>query len=439
MSDIVSKKQIQSKYFEEFELVNPDAGKQYAGISEKAVDAIEYEIKKKDGTKTNLWRLYNSEGIHIATINGEGKIKLSDQYIEMLKYEKDVKTNIVGQRYIESLVPIKDRNIGKEIDEMSRRQQDEIAKIDMEQRIKQEQDKQKTDDQKQMEDEQLNQTQVKQEAPKPEEIEKATGKKVSNCTVIKDKRFYDDFVETKKFPGLVVIAYSEEQKAFIVFGKDYDGNFKELETIEQSRTTAKETTSINRNSISSEGIGYILEGRPGSEADDKALSVRLNGGSGEIQVRLLTMDEKGESIANELVTDTQRPTREEVLAERNSHDEVNEINETRKVIDDFKKAGIELNGEESVKALTEEDRSRYEIFTIEEIEEQIEQRVDRTRGAVSEDEVKREVFSKIEGYKAEELTAERVEVLIERSLNNVKERNMPEGPEVPGHRPRPIE
>src|SRR5574344_3135671 len=183
---------LQEQYFEEFELVNSDS--KFAGISEKDVTAREIEKIDENGKQIKLWRIY-ANNMRIATINASGRIVLTEEYKEILKNEKSIGPNgieITGERWLQAMVPAKDRFTGKDIQDMKERTNKDIEKINKEERIKEEQEKKNRRNITDTKNKNQEKKQPVKQQPKPQEVEKASGLPegdVETCTLIKDKRF----------------------------------------------------------------------------------------------------------------------------------------------------------------------------------------------------------------------------------------------------------
>lgn len=423
-------KLIQEKKFEEFELVNSNGEKQYAGISERDVTARELQITDKTGKQVNVWKVY-SNNTHIATIDVNGKIKLTDEYKEILKSEKSIDKDgntVVGERWLQAMVPLNDRFSGKDIDDMQERKA--MQRINMEQRIKEETEKEqerisrksgssKTDATK----EQNKGPITKQQVPKPQKIEKDLGLQsgdIEACTVIKDKRFYENVPEARVANGLSVLAYSKSKKEFFVIAIDDAGVCTKLQTIETSELTTDTTTHVKDGIAKEEAVQNIMNVKGN---DELAYSVRINPGSSELDFYELHRDlaqagdmNPNKYVSTELETSTQRPSVEEVKNFRK--DENPEISDEATIIEEYKQAGVEVTRVESV---TREQRAANGILTISQVEKLIQDKPEEVQEYVREG---------LKNKEAHKITRDLIEKMIrerQQELENSKYEKTPWG------------
>lgn len=397
---------LQEKNFEEFQLVNQNGG-QYAGISEKDVTARQIETVDKTGKKVKIWRLY-ANNMRIATINASGRVVLTEEYKELLKNEQSLDADgktIQGERWLQAMVPLKDRFSGKDIEDMRERTSKDIERIDMKQRIKEEEEKQESKHLANRKNITVSKDKKgpAQEQPKPEEIEKKLGLSKGDlepCTVIKDKRFYDNVPEAKQAQGLSVLAYSKSKNEYIIISVDEKGNCKQLETVKPSKSTIEETTQVRKGKVQDTAVQNIMDVKGNNEV---AYSAKINPGSSEIEFQELRIDrtEQGNNkyISSELTTSTQIPTREETeaLSVENNASIVDE----KEVIEDYEKAGIKVT---KFEALTEQGRAENEILTMDEVQERISRKPKDIQDSVKQE---------LQGMEAHEITQEQLAAIVE--------------------------
>ena len=406
---------LREKYFEEFQLVNPDGGKQFAGISEKDVTVREIETVDKTGKKVKIWRLY-ANNMRIATINASGKVVMTEEYKEILKNEKSIGADgkeIKGERWLQAMVPLKDRFNGKDIEDMRERSSKDMERINMEQRIKEEAEKQEEKDHVRGKnivmtqngkkvDEQNKKQPVKQQQPKPAEVEQALGLPegdIESCTLIKDKRFYDNVPEARQANGLCMLAYSKTKNEYITVSIDENGKYSKLDTVTPSKSTAQATTEIRKGNVDERAVGNVMEvkGNP-----NVAYGVRINTGSQEMEFSELRIDrtEQGNNkyISTEMITSTQRPSERDVDAFNLKNNP--SVSDEKDIIDDYEEAGVKVT---KVESLTEEGRIANEILTIEEVEGRMSRKPDAVKEAVMEE---------IKGMEAHEITQNTVSEIV---------------------------
>lgn len=419
-------KLIQEKSFEEFQLVNPNGGKQYAGISERDVIAREFEVTDKTGKKVNMWKIY-SNNTHIATIDALGRVKLTDEYKELLKSEKSIGPEgkvLVGERWLQAMVPLNDRFSGKDIDDMQNRKA--IERINMEQRIKQEQEKvqgERTNSSKSKQKESDNNQPNKgpitsKQVPKPQKIEQDLGLDkgdIESCTVIRDKRFYDNVLEARLAHGLSVLAYSKSKNVFFVVSIDEKGNCEKLDSIKSSELTTDTTSQVKDGKVQEEAVQNVMHVKGN---DELAYSVRVNPGANELELyelrRDLTQDGQNKYISTELETSTQRPTREEVETFRKENNP--EITDEITVIEEYKRAGVEVTRVESV---TREKRLENGILTIAQVEQKLKDKPEELQEAVRQE---------LQGREAHTITENVVEAMIKQKQQELEEQGQERTP-----------
>lgn len=416
-------KLIQEKSFEEFQLVNPNGGKQYAGISERDVTARELEVTDKTGKKVKVWKLY-ANNTHIASIDELGRVKLTDEYKELLKSEKSIGPDgkvLVGERWLQAMVPLKDRFSGKDIDDMQNRKA--IERINMEQRIKQEQEMEQervqgvrsnTLNSKQKESgskEQNGGPVISKQVPKPQKIEQDLGLDsgdIESCTVIRDKRFYDNIVEARVAQGLSVLAYSRSKNVFFVVSIDENGNCEKLDSIKSSKLTTDTTSQVKDGKVQETAVQNIMEVKGN---DEIAYSVRINPGSSELELselrRDLTQEGQNKYISTELETTTQRPTREEAETFRKENNP--EITDEVAIIEEYKRAGVEVT---KVESITREKRLENGILTMAQVEQKIKDKPEEVQEAVRQE---------LQGREAHTITENVIEAMIKQKQQEIEE------------------
>lgn len=410
---------LQEKNFEEFQLVNQNGG-QYAGISEKDVTARQIKTIDKTGKEVKVWRLY-ANNVRIATINASGKIVLSEEYKELLKNEHSIGADgktIQGERWLQAMVPLKDRFSGKDIEDMKERSSRDIEKINMEERIKEEEYKNNrkniimTKGDKKVDEQ--NKMQPNKQQPKPAEVEKSLGLPdgdIETCTLIKDKRFYDNVPEARQANGLCMLAYSKSRNEYITVSIDENGKCNQLDTVTPSKSTTQATTEIRKGNVDERAVGNVMEvkGNP-----NVAYGVRINNGSNEMEFSELRIDrtEQGNNkyISTEMITSTQRPSERDVDAFNLKNNP--SVSDEKDIKDDFEKAGVQVT---RVESLTEEGRNANEILTIDEVKERISRKPD---------EVKEAVMDEIKGMEAHDITQNTIkEIVDEKEEELAKEQN----------------
>lgn len=394
---------LREKNFDEFELVNQNGSRQYAGISEKDVTAREIEQTDKEGNKIKIWRIY-CNNMHIASIDVNGKTKLTDEYRQLLKTEKSIDSDgkeIIGERWLQAMVPLRDRFSGKNIDDMDTRRF--IDKIDMEQRIKDEEEKQYTKNRSKISVNKKDDKTPLKEAPKPEQVEQQLELPqgdIEACTVIKDKRFYENVPEARATQGFSMLAYSKSKNEYIVITSDDNGKCQKVDSIKPSKSTIAGTDEITKDKVENRAVANIMEVKGNN---DIAYSARIEPGSSQITFQELRIDknEQGNNkyISTEMYTSTQRPSREQV--EEFSLKNNPSISDEKEIIKDYEEAGIQVT---KFEAITERGRIENEILTMDEVEARISKKPQ---------EVKEFVTQEIKGMEAHEITQEKIAEIIE--------------------------
>lgn len=211
-------------FYKDFELINQT--KKHMGLIENEVFVVSRNIYDAEDNKTTVYEIYDENQILLAKTDKNGKIFYEESYKEKLKknfkgfYEKSG----IEERECYLLRENEFVVASDEYKNLSKEEKENVI------------EKANKEKGKKLEEQELNNPEI---ARKDLEY---SDDDILYSVEIKDKRFYEQVPDAKKYDGNAMLIYSKKLGKFVIGGM-VDGHFKKSEYIEPSMSTTK--TSID--------------------------------------------------------------------------------------------------------------------------------------------------------------------------------------------------
>lgn len=214
-------------FYKDFELINKT--KKHLGLIENEVFIVTRNIYD-DNNKITLYEIYDENQILLAKTDKEGKISYEESYKDKLKKN-------FGKFYEESGIEERDSYLIREREfivgdkpykELNEKEKEQLV-------IKEEKQKDKKVEEKEMDNPEIARKDLKY-----------SDDDILYSVEIKDKRFYKQVPDAKKYEGNAMLIYSKKEGRFVIGGM-VNGHFEKSKYIEPSMSTMKTSIDLDNN------------------------------------------------------------------------------------------------------------------------------------------------------------------------------------------------
>lgn len=229
-------------FYKDFELINKT--KTHLGLIENEVFIVTRNIYDEENNKINLYEIYDENQILLAKTDREGKLIYEESYKEKLKMN-------FGKFYEESGIDERDNYLIREsefvvgdkpYEKLNEKEKEEIIK------------KENAQKDKKIDERELDNPEIARQDLKYSDND------ILYSVEIKDKRFYDQVPDAKKYDGNAMLIYSKKEGRFVIGGM-VNGHFEQSKYIEPSMSTMKTSIDLdnNGNPVERDNIHGIMQ------------------------------------------------------------------------------------------------------------------------------------------------------------------------------------
>lgn len=229
-------------FYKDFELINQT--KKHLGLIENEVFIVTRNIYDENNNKVTLYEIYDENQALLAKTDKSGKISYEESYKEKLK------KNFKGF-YDKSGIEERDCYLLRENEFVVASSEYENLTKEEKENLVEKENKEKTN---KIDEQELNNPEI---ARKDLEY---SDDDILYSVEIKDKRFYEQVPDAKKYDGNAMLVYSKKLGKFVIGGM-VDGHFKKSEYIEPSRSTMKTSIDLDHdgNEVKRDNIHGIMQ------------------------------------------------------------------------------------------------------------------------------------------------------------------------------------